>query len=98
MHMPLAVPRFTQSLCAIGFLASILAATPPANGAETVPAAPAISAKGQHHRVWTTTNTIVLSDGRKRTNTSSFVELGSDMHRWDGRTSQWIEADNFIEI
>src|ERR1041385_8264945 len=60
--------------------------------------APVISSRGPHHRVWTRTNIVTLPNGLTRTNSSSYVELGSGMHRWDPNANQWVDAEVLLEI
>ena len=59
---------------------------------------PVITERGPHHRVWTKTNVVTEADGRTRTNASSYVELGSGMHRWDSNAGQWVDSEAVIEI
>lgn len=59
---------------------------------------PAITDRGPHHRIWSRTNIIALPNDRFRTNTSSFTELGSGMHRWNAQAGAWADADPTIEI
>ena len=39
-----------------------------------------------------------MPDGRPRTVTSSYVELGSGLHRWDAQARAWVDAEAVIEI
>lgn len=59
---------------------------------------PIITERGPHHRLWSRTSVTTLPNGRSRTNTSSFVELGSGMHRWEARAGAWANAEALIEI
>ena len=65
---------------------------------QAAPATPVITARGPHHRVWTKTNVVTGLDGLTRTNASSYIELGSEMHRWDVQAGQWVDAEAVIEI
>ena len=54
--------------------------------------------RGPHHRVWKQARVATLPDGTQRTNLSSFTELGSGLHRWDGQNQQWVDAEAKLEI
>lgn len=58
----------------------------------------AIVSRGPNHRVWSRTNVSVGLDGLSRSNVSSFVELGSGMHRWSTESNRWIDAEAVLEI
>ena len=83
-------------------LAMSLAPIPQAGAAPAVGRAvsttPTITDRGPHHRVWKNLTVVSGQDGRTRTNASSYVELGSGMHRWDARVGQWVDAEAVIAI
>lgn len=66
--------------------------------AAVVQGEPAITERGPHHRVWSRQDVRTLPDGRAVTNISSFVELGSGIHRWDAQAGQYVDASDAIEI
>lgn len=59
---------------------------------------PTVTERGPHHRVWSRQDVRTLPDGRAVTNVTSFVELGSGIHRWDAQASQYVDASDLIEI
>jgi len=82
-------------------LATSLATTLQATAAQIdqiVSTAPVIRSRGPHSRVWAKMNVTTLQDGRTRTNVSTYVELGSGMHRWSVESNQWIDAEAVLEI
>ena len=57
---------------------------------------PVIISRGAHHRTWESTREVQTSDGKTRTETSSYVELQGGLHRW---TEQgWVETSPRIEV
>jgi hypothetical protein len=48
--------------------------------------------------VWSRQDVRTLPDGRAVTNITSFVELGSGIHRWDAHAGQYVDASDVIEI
>src|SRR6266487_2778718 len=66
--------------------------------AAAVQGEPTITERGPHHRVWSRQDVRTLPDGRAVTNVSSFVELGSGIHRWDAQAGQYVDASDLIEI
>ena len=54
--------------------------------------------RGAHHRVWKQARVATLPGGQLMTNVSSYTELGSGLHRWDGQNQQWVDAEAKLEI
>ena len=54
--------------------------------------------RGAHHRVWKQARVATLPGGQLVTNVSSYTELGSGLHRWDGQNQQWVDAEAKLEI
>ena len=67
-------------------------------GSSLKPGESIIVERGAHHRVWKQATVATLSDGRLQTNVSSYTELGSGLHRWDGQNQQWVDAEARLEI